>query len=316
MKKVAICGGHLSPALALIEELKKKKDVEVIFFGRKYSTEGSENLSAEYKTVKNLDIKFYPIIAGRLQRKFTRHTIGALLKIPIGFVQSFAYLIRIRPSLVISFGGYLSLPIVFSAWLLGIKSISHEQSVKLGLANKINSAFSKKAYLSWPQTTNNLKSDKYKVIGNLTRQSIFKKAAKDTKIQKFLNSSDKLIFVTGGNQGSHFINNLIFVITPQLSSYQIIHQVGTANFKGDLDKAKKTKRANYLSLDYISGDNIGAIFNRADLIISRSGANTVWDLAILAKVAILIPLPISAGGEQKANAKILDKAGSSVILDQ
>jgi UDP-N-acetylglucosamine--N-acetylmuramyl-(pentapeptide) pyrophosphoryl-undecaprenol N-acetylglucosamine transferase len=125
-----------------------------------------------------------------------------------------------------------------------------------------------------------------------------------------------LIFVTGGNQGSHFINRLIFDTLPKLSDYQILHQVGTANFEGDLDKAKKIKRANYLALDYISGDNIGAIFNRADLTISRSGANTVWDLAILAKIAILVPLPISAGGEQMDNAKILEKAGSVVILDQ
>ena len=316
MKKIVICGGHLTPVLALIEELKKKKDIEIIFFGRKYATEGSKNLSAEYKTVKNLNIPFYAISAGRLQRKFTRYTLGALLKIPVGFIQSLAYLIKVRPSAIVSFGGYLSLPVVFAGWLMGLKSVTHEQSVKLGLANKINADFAKKVYLSWPQTVGNLKRDKYKVIGNLTRQSIFKKTAKDPKIQKFLSSTNKLIFVAGGNQGSHFINNLIFEIIPQLFSYQIIHQVGTANYKGDFDKAKKIKRSNYLAVDYISRENIGAIFDRADLVISRSGANTVWDLAVLAKVAILIPLPIAAAGEQEANANILENAGSAIILNQ
>src|SRR3990167_7554123 len=106
MKKVAICGGHLTPTLALIEELRKKKAIEIIFFGRKYATEGSKSLSAEYQTIKNLSIDFYPILAGRLQRKFTKYTIPALLKIPIGFLQSVVYLIKIRPSLVVSFGGY------------------------------------------------------------------------------------------------------------------------------------------------------------------------------------------------------------------
>lgn len=316
MKKIVICGGHLTPALALIEELKQKKDIEIIFFGRKYATEGSQNLSAEYQTIKNLNIDFYEVLAGRLQRKFTTHTIPALFKIPIGLIQSLIYLLKIRPSLVVSFGGYLSLPVVFSGWFLGIKSITHEQSVKLGLANKINSFLCKKVYLSWPQTAKDLPNDKYAVIGNLTRSSVFKKAAKDSKIQEFLASSSKLIFVTGGNQGSHFINASIFNLLPQLSSYQIIHQVGTANFKGDLNKAKRIKKNNYLAVDYINQENIGAIFDRADLIISRSGANTVWDLAILAKVAILIPLPISAGGEQGNNAKILEKAGSAIILDQ
>ena len=71
-----------------------------------------------------------------------------------------------------------------------------------------------------------------------------------------------------------------------------------------------------MAVDYLGGDNIGAVINRADLVISRSGANTVWDLAILAKSAILIPLPISAGGEQDANAKILEKAGSAIVLNQ
>ena len=316
MKKIIICGGHLTPALALIEELRQQKDVEIIFIGRKYATEGSKNLSAEYKTVKNLNVDFYKVTAGRLQRKFTLHTIPALLKIPIGYIQSLYILVKVRPQLVVSFGGYISSPVVFNAWLLGIKSITHEQSVKLGLANKINALFNKKVYLSWQQTASHLKEDKYHVIGNLTRHTVFKKTAKDVKIQKFLSSADKLIFVTGGNQGSHFINKLIFEMIPQLSSYQIIHQVGTANFKGDLDKAKKIKRANYLALDYIGGDNIGAIFDRADLVISRSGANTVWDLAILGKVAILIPLPIAAAGEQEANANILLEAGSAIILNQ
>lgn len=316
MKKIVICGGHLTPALALIEELKDKKDIELIFFGRKYSTEGSKNPSAEYQSIKKLNIEFCQITAGRIQRKFTKYTIPSLLKIPIGFTQSLVYLVKVRPLLVGSFGGYLSVPVVFSAWLLGIKSIAHEQSVKLGLANKINSILAEKVYLSWSDTAKDLTVGNYEIVGNLTRKSIFQKNAKDAKIQNFLKSSRKLIFVTGGNQGSHFINKLIFELLPKLSNYQVLHQVGTANYQGDLDKAKKIKQKNYLAIDYLDQNNIGAILNRADLVISRSGANTVWDLAILGKVAIFIPLPIAAGREQEANAKILENAGSAIILNQ
>ena len=203
MKKIVICGGHLTPALALIEEL-EKQDIELIFYGRKRSTEGSSNLSAEYKAIEKLGINFVAITAGRLQRKFTKYTIPALLKIPVGFIQSFIGLTRVRPSLVVAFGSYLSLPVIFSAWLIGIKCITHEQSSILGLANKINAYFISKVYLSWQQTAKDLKSNKYEIIGNLARNTIFNKTAKDSKIQNFLKTDKKLIFVMGGNQGSHF----------------------------------------------------------------------------------------------------------------
>lgn len=317
MKKIVICGGHLTPTLALIDELISKKDLKIIFFGRKYATEGSKNLSAEYQVVSKLNIKFYSIIAGRLQRKFTKFTIPALFKIPIGFGQSLLFLLLTRPHIIVSFGGYLSLPVVFAGWLLGIKSITHEQSITLGLANKMNSLFVEKIYLSWPQTIKFLNSQNHQVIGNLTRKAIFKKETSTSKIQKFfIESTEKLILVMGGNQGSHYINNLIFDLLPKLYGYRLIHQVGTANYKGDLDKAKAINKKNYLPLEYIDQENIGAIFSRADLIISRSGANTVWDLAICAKAAILIPLPIAASGEQEKNAQILEKAGSGIVVNQ
>jgi len=316
MKKIVITGGHLTPALALIEELEKNKEVKLVFFGRKFSTEGSKNLSAEYKLISALNVNFRAITAGRLQRKFTKYTIFALLKIPIGFIQSFIYLALDRPNIIISFGGYLSLPVVFSGWLLGIKSITHEQSTAPGLANKLNSLFTIKVFLTWPESQKFFSKEKSQIIGNLTRNSIFIKRAKSPKIRNYLSTNKKIIFVTGGNQGSHFLNKLIFESLGELSSYQIIHQVGTANYNSDQDKAKKIKTPNYLVIEYLNQDDIGAVLNRVDLVISRSGANTIWDLAILAKVSILIPLPISASDEQAKNALSLEKAGSAIVLKQ
>ena len=316
MNKVVICGGHLTPALSLLDELIKNKDVEVLFFGRKYATEGSKNLSAEFKTISKLNIKFYELTAGRFQRKFTKYTIPALFKVPIGFIQSLIYLITTRPNIIVSFGGYLSLPIVFSGWLIGITSITHEQSTKAGLASKINALFVKRIFLTWPQTQKYFPKEKTEVIGNLTMKAIFNQRAKSPNIRNFLAKPQKLILIIGGNQGSHFLNLRILDILPKLSKYNIFHQVGTANFNGDLDNARKIKRSNYLAVDYIYPQDIGAVLNRADLIVSRSGANTVWDLALLAKVAILIPLPFAAANEQEENAKILEKAGSAIIVNQ
>ena len=315
-KRVVICGGHLTPALALIEEFEKNKNLEFIFFGRKFATEGSSNYSAEYKVVKAKKLKFFVVNAGRIQRKFTKYTLLSLLKIPLGFVQSFFYLAIVRPHLIVSFGGYLSTPVVFCGWLLGITAIAHEQSVIPGFATKANSLFVKEIFVSWGSTARYFESSKVEIIGNLVRKSIFRKNPKSIKIGLFLKRSKNLIFISGGNQGSHFINNLIFDSLNLLKDFYIIHQVGTANFQGDFDKAKKNKLNNYLACDYIDPDDIGAIINKAKVVVSRSGANTVWELGLLKKPAILIPLPLSAGGEQLENAKILERAGFVKVLNQ
>jgi len=314
--KIVICGGHFSPAYALIEELEKTPDVKIIFFGRKFTTEGSGNFSAEYKEISRKKIKSRWIVTGRLQRSLSIYTLQALAKIPIGFLQSFFYLLLERPRLIVSFGGSLSLPVVFCGWLLGIESITHEQAIIPGLATKINSLFAKKVFVSWPQTKDCFKSGKAELVGNLTRKAVFNTKAKNGKIAGFLANDKKTIYITGGNQGSHFLNRITFEWIKKIRNYQIIHQVGTANFKGDLEKAKSVAERNYLACDLIKPEDVGAVLNGAYLVISRSGANTCWEIAILKKPAILIPLPIAAGSEQEKNARLLEKAGLAEVIGQ
>lgn len=314
--KIVLCGGHLTPALVIIDELEKHKEIKLVFFGRKYATEGIKAISQEYLQIHKKGIKFYEIDAGRLQRKLTRYTFLSLLKIPVGFIQSFIYLAKERPKLIISYGGYLSLPVIVCGWLLGIRSVAHEQASIPGIASKLNSLFVEKVYVSWPQTAKYFDRRKVEMIGNLTRQAIRNEKLKDQKIKKFLNSSKNLLFIMGGNQGSHFINNLIFKALPKLRNFSIIHQVGKTNWQGDLDQAKSIKSANYYPVDYIGPQDIGAVFKKASLVISRSGANTIWDLAVLSKPSILIPLPISGAGEQEANAEILKGAKMAQVISQ
>ncbi len=328
--KIVITGGHLTPALALIEELTSHPELatgheqsrmvsgsaDIHFFGRKYATEGSSNLSAEYKVINSGNIKFYSITAGRIQRKFTIHTITALLKLPLGFIQSLIYIAKVKPDLIVTFGGYLSTPAVFCGWLLGIDSVIHEQAQIPGLANRINSLFAKQIFISWPNSQKYFPGDKTQLIGNLMRRSITNTKAKDPKIKSFISKSKNLIYVTGGNQGSHEINQLVLNNLEKFKNFEIIHQVGTTNFEGDFDQAKKVKQSNYFPVEYIDTRDIGAVLNKSKLVISRSGANIVWELAALAKPSILIPLPIAASGEQQANAQILKDAGSAIVINQ
>lgn len=313
MRKIIICGGHLKPSLVALDAL-KGKNLDIVFFGRKVVTEGSKNPSAEFKEVTSRNIKFVDIKTGRLQRNFSRYTIPSLFKIPFGFVQSFIYLVVERPRLVVSFGGSISFPVVFAAWLLKIPAISHEQAVVPGLSNRLNSHFVKKMFLTFEETKKYLKGDKVEVIGNLIRNKQSTKL--DPKLSLFLRAEKQLILVSGGNQGSHFINKIIFENFKLFDSFNLLHQVGTANFKEDHAKAASIKNPNYLWVPYLANEQMETIFKQAYIVISRSGANTVWDLAQAAKIAILIPLPHTAGSEQEENAKLLEAAGSAIVISQ
>lgn len=309
--KIVICGGHLTPAQALIENLVGDKDLKIYFFGRRQVTEGNKNISAEYKQISNYDVVFKNILVGRFQRHLSRYTLIALIKIPITFIQSFFLLLFIRPKLVVSFGGSISFPVVFGAWLLGIDSITHEQAVVPGLSNRLNGLFVKKIYVSWKRSLNYFPKEKTTVIGNLVRNSLLMGNAKKLNLPKKLT-----IFITGGNQGSHFLNTFVFNNIRKLNSFNIIHQVGTANYRGDHNKARPIRRDGYHWYDYIGPETLKSIFDSAQIIISRAGANTIWEIALFGKIAILIPLPHSAGSEQEENSQILKNAGSAAIIKQ
>jgi UDP-N-acetylglucosamine--N-acetylmuramyl-(pentapeptide) pyrophosphoryl-undecaprenol N-acetylglucosamine transferase len=143
--KVAITGGHVTPALAVIEELQKDRKNKILYFGRKYSFEGDNTLANDYQIVAKINrITYVNLATGRLQRKLTRHTISSLFKIPRGFFQAMSELRRNRPDVILSFGGYLAVPVVLAGWLLKIPVITHEQTVVVGLSNRIISFFAKK----------------------------------------------------------------------------------------------------------------------------------------------------------------------------
>ena len=144
--KVAIVGGHLSPALAVAEKL---KDQEVFYIGRKYTFEGDMGISLESQEMEKLNVPFFDLKTARLQRKFTKHTLPSLLKFPAGFIQAYKILIKIKPDVVLGFGGYLFLPVALAAKLLKIPVVVHEQTLEAGFTNKFVSKFAKKICLSW-----------------------------------------------------------------------------------------------------------------------------------------------------------------------
>jgi len=321
-RKVVITGGHLTPALAVIEEL-QKRNWEIIFIGRKYATEGDRTLSVEAKLIPQLGIPFYPLTTGKIRRHFDFLAIASLGKIPLGFFRAFFYLLRFRPNIVLSFGGYLSAPVVFSAWLLKIPVVTHEQTTVKGLATKFNSLFAKKIAVSWNVELKEFPQDKTVLTGNPVRKEIFKI---DEGIWKALNFERglPLIFVTGGNQGSHTINMVVGKIIPQLVKIaNVFHQSGHLSALGDFEELGRIRaslppelKRRYYIKKYLTAVEMGTLLNKADLVISRAGANTLTELAALGKPCILIPLPWLYKDEQRKNAKMLKEAGIAEVLPQ
>jgi len=322
-RKIVITGGHLTPALAVIEELEKKKDWQVYFFGRRYASEVEKTKSMEAELLEGKALTFIPIIAGRVQRYWDRHTILSYLKIPAGFFHALSYLARIRPQVILSFGGYVSVPVVLAGWFLRIPIVNHEQTAVYGLASKFNSFFANKIAISWEMSKKHFPAKKVVLTGNPLRKNVLQF---DKKIWQVFDFDEKLplIFITGGNQGSHIINRAAGKIVNQLTkNYNVFHQVGHLGAKGDFEWLEKIReklpsslKNRYHCKKYLDDKEMGTFLNKADLVISRAGANIVTELAALGKPALLIPLPWAHADEQTKNAQLLVKARTAEILPQ
>lgn len=315
MKKVVLTGGHLTPALGVIEEIKKdKENWQIYYFGRKYALESAKKESFEFRTLKKKpDIEFISIITGRLQRKFTLNTVKSLLKIPFGFFQAFVKLIKIKPEVIVSFGGYLSVPVIVSGWLLCIPSITHEQTQTIGLGTEINKFFVKKIAVSFPELLKKLPKNKVVLTGNPIESAVFnyRPSKGEYPFSAVLQAKKPVLFITGGKTGSQIINRTALKIKDKLTKdFFVVHQIG-------LDpKVKVSKEKSYLSIRFIENKKFGWLLRQADIVISRAGANICTYLASLKKKAILIPIPWSSKNEQEKNALWMEKIGLSKKIDQ
>ncbi|MFA5933061.1 MAG: UDP-N-acetylglucosamine--N-acetylmuramyl-(pentapeptide) pyrophosphoryl-undecaprenol N-acetylglucosamine transferase [Microgenomates group bacterium] len=323
--KTIITGTHLTPSLAVIEELKKVSGMEVTYFGRSSTMEGDRTKSVESQVLSGLGIRFISVTSGRLQRSFTIHTIPSLLKIPIGFLEALYYLFDEEPDVVLSMGGYTSVPVVFAAWLLKIPVIIHEQTLVPGLANTINSWFADKIAISFPENVF-YKNNKTVLTGNPLRKEVLNpQNTKDEELKKIVETSLKnkqpLILITGGNQGSHAINQAVTDNLNELTqnSY-IIHQTGDSKF-ADFDKLQSYKKSmknpeKYVVRKWINSDDWGFLLKKVDLVISRAGINTLLELSLFAIPTIAVPLPASQNKEQAINADFFEKVGLVKVLLQ
>ncbi|HCE30903.1 MAG: UDP-N-acetylglucosamine-N-acetylmuramyl- (pentapeptide) pyrophosphoryl-UDP N- acetylglucosamine transferase [Candidatus Daviesbacteria bacterium GW2011_GWB1_39_5] len=307
--KVLITGAHFTPAVAVIEQLKKVSGLEVVYVGRKTTFEGDKAKSAESAILPSLGVKFIPIITGRLQRTFTLYTIPSLFKIPIGFLQSIFILLSQKPDVILSFGGYVSVPVVITGWLFSVPVIIHEQTLFAGLANRICSYFADKIAVSFKD--GEFKGEKVVLTGNPIRRDIYelsKKAAQAVFREKKMPA----VLIIGGNQGSHAINTAVEKILDKLTKIaKVYHQTGDSKY-GDFERLNNFSGENYKVFKFI-GNQWTKILEECDLVVSRAGINSLTELAFLGKPVLLIPI---GNSEQKKNAQYFSGIGLAKILPE
>lgn len=318
LNKIVITGGHHTTALSLVNKIQKElPDTKIYWFGHKTTIKGDKNISLEYKDITNLNIPFYELKAGKF---YKTKDIKRLLKIPVGFFHAFYLLYKIKPDVIMSFGGYLAAPTVIAGWMLRIPSYTHEQTVVVGYSNKLISKFVKKIFISWPQSIKYFDKSKVILCGTPLRPEIYVK----DKIKFNLNLNLPTIYVTGGKTGSHIINDAISQILPQLlAKYNVIHQCGDTSIYNDFSVLKNLystisaqSKGKYVLKKFVLNNEIGSVFEVSNLCITRSGANTTAELLALNKPALMIPISWVSHNEQFENAQIVKKAGLGEILQE
>lgn len=304
--KVLLTGTHFTTAVATIEEFRAYPKVELVYIGRKTTREGDSTLSQESIELPKMGVKFIPIIAGRLQRSFSIYTFSSLLKIPVGFLQGFWIVWKERPDVILSFGGYLAVPVVFASWLLSIPIIIHEQTLVTGLANKISSFFAEKIAISF-ESDYSFDKDKIVLTGNPLRREILEsKSARGSK-------NLPTVLITGGNQGSHVINKAVEECLGKLIRLaNVIHQTGDSKF-GDFERLVSRQNDNYKVAKWI---DMGKVLREADLVVGRAGINTLTETAFLGIPTLVIPIAYLYKDEQNVNARYFEKLGLVKILPQ
>ena len=314
-------GGHIYPGLAIVDEFKKKlsnvkidgktPELNVVWIGSK---KGSDRDIVEKSGSCD---KFYGISSGKLRRYFSFQNFLDIFKIGIGFISSFFLLLKLKPIFVFSKGGFVSVPPVIAAKILKIPVYTHECDFSPGLATKINSKFAKKILLSFESTTSFFAGplkEKLVVTGNPVRPVFYNASAEKGKtfIGYDSNITKKpILLVMGGSLGAVQINSLVKENLEWIKErFFIVHQTG----KQWADELLPLKDDDYHPYPFIYNE-MPDVMAAADVVLSRSGSNSLWECAVSKKPLILIPFSGSGTrGDQVENAAFFEKYKAALVL--
>jgi UDP-N-acetylglucosamine--N-acetylmuramyl-(pentapeptide) pyrophosphoryl-undecaprenol N-acetylglucosamine transferase len=298
-------GGHVFPALAVLDELQPLWHERLIWIG---SARGMER-----EIVLRRGLPYYGIPAGKLRRYLSVRNLFDLLKIGLGLLVSVFILLRERPRVLFSKGGFVSVPPVLGARLLGIPVLTHESDLVPGLATRINARFAQGILISFAESVEYFAPEiRPRVVhtGNPVRRELLGGSAEEGRRRVGCVGNQPILLVLGGSLGSQFINRLIEEALPALlPRCFVVHQMGAAHFR-------PSETPGYYSAAFFNPE-MPHLLAAARLVVCRSGANTVWELAALGKPAVLIPLSRAASrGDQIENARYMERHGAAVVLEE
>ncbi len=327
-------GGHVTPALATIDAITALAERDGAWTPT-FLYAGSHR-GIERQMAQAAGLPFKAIATGKLRRShrllghLTWRNLLDALRLPWGVLQALALVLRFRPHVVLSTGGFVCVPPVLAAWLLRAPVITHEQTVQMGLANRIASRFARRIALTYESARDDLPAGlrpRAFVTGNPVRPVIFNGQRAAALALAGFAGDDALptLYVTGGAQGAQPVNRAVAEALPALlAACRVIHQCGrqaTAEMS-ELERLQALRaslpgplQARYHVIDFVA-DEIGDIYALADVVVSRSGAGTLAELFALGKPAILIPLVPTGGDEQRRNARHAQQAGAATIIEQ
>lgn len=336
-KKIVVTGGgsggHLSAAEAIIKEISNQYQISkknFLYIGGDLGMEGEKiGNSIEQKRFRNAPFNCKYIRAGKLQRSISFNTIRLLFRTLLGFIDSYKILKIFNPDIVISTGGFVSVPVCLVAKCLKADIYLHEQTSTVGLSNKIVGKFSKKIFLAYNSSAKFFDNKDTLHVGNLVREEVFQTKGSGKVVQalkKMLVNQEEypIIYISGGSLGSHILNDTVrSALHNLLNKYQVIVQTGENKIYNDYDKLVKEKitldehlKDRFFPVKYVESSEIGFLYDNIDLFVGRSGANTVYEVGVLQLPSIFIPIPWVTHNEQFENAKVLKDLGLSEILPE
>jgi UDP-N-acetylglucosamine--N-acetylmuramyl-(pentapeptide) pyrophosphoryl-undecaprenol N-acetylglucosamine transferase len=305
--KIVLTGGgtagHVSPNLALIPAL-TADNWEIFYIG---SSNGLEK-----QLVAEVGLPYYGISSGKLRRYFSWQNFIDPFKVIKGIFDAYGAIAKIKPQVVFSKGGFVTVPVILASWLQRIPVIIHESDFSSGLANRLSLPFATKVCVTFPETAKNLAKYGSKVqhTGLPIRPDIRNGKADRGRAFCGIYGDLPVLFVVGGSTGSAKINLVVRSILDILTQkYQVVHACG----KGHLDPNLKDY-PRYCQFEYL-GMELADVLAMADLVVSRSGANAIFEFLTLRKPNLLIPLSkLSSRGDQILNAKSFQSRGYSAVL--
>ena len=305
MKKILLTGGgtagHVTPNIALLPHL-KKAGFEVFYIGS-YSGMEKELIEAQ-------NIPYYGISSGKLRRYFDPKNFSDPFKVLKGFGQAIRLIHKLKPDIVFSKGGFVSVPVVLAAKMCRVPAIIHESDITPGLANKIAIPGATKVCCNFPETMKYLPAEKAVLTGSPIRQELLSGNASRARELCGFDDSRPVLFIIGGSSGSVVINTAVRQALPTLlEHFQVAHMCGKGNLEPTLAPMK-----GYRQFEYI-GKELSDIFAMSDIVVSRAGANSICELLALHKPNLLIPLSAAASrGDQILNAASFEKQNFSKVL--